>query len=160
MANHPPRGGQVGARSKRTPEARANILETLMAGNTLKVAASAGGMSFQTFNEWRHDDPEFAEAVERAEHYAQMSLLGIIRNAAERGQTVTVAKDGSIITRDTPGEWTAAAWLAERRWPQDYGRRDTVRIDITAEVRRYAEANGLDPDSVLAEAEQILAGKS
>lgn len=80
------------------------IVSALKAGATYEHAAAAGGISYQTFNEWRKDLPEFSEAIKAAEGDAARLLLGKIQAAASEGA------------------WQAAAWILERRWPEQYGR--------------------------------------
>jgi len=54
-------------------------------------------------------------------------------------------------------DWRANAWLLERRWPDDYARREKVEMDVN--IRQHAEKIakelGLDPDEVIREAERI-----
>lgn len=136
-------GGQrkaAGGRpSKRTPENRAAILLALIHGNTLAVAASAGGMSRDTLNEWRKADADFSDALETAEHEAQRRLLAIIERAAEKS-------------------WFAAAWMMERRWSGSYGRRDKMdmTVDVKSAAEKVASQDGLDADEIMAEAERIV----
>lgn len=101
------------------------ILLALAKGNNRKTAAAAGGVSYQTLREWEKDFPEFAEAVEKAEGQAQQDLLARILYASQHG-AVTTRPDGTVT--EQPGAWQAAAWILERRWPRDYGRREAVEM--------------------------------
>jgi hypothetical protein len=76
------------------------------------------------------------------------------------GVTWTRLRFDRIRSAAEQGQWQAAAWLLERRWPSEFGRRDTTRIDTTP--RRVPEwdtltdeqltriAAGESPDTVLA----------
>lgn len=92
-----------GCPTKRTPEARDKILEAIRLGATYELAANYAGMHYDTFNEWRKDDPEFSEALREAEGEAALKWLKKIESAAVRN-------------------WWAAAWKLERRYPGQYGR--------------------------------------
>src|SRR5262249_2291180 len=68
----------------------------------------------------------------------QIFDLGIIKKAA---QDQTDA-EGKIVR---PGQWQAAAWRAERRFPEQWGRKDTVvpsnvpERELDAEIEREME---------------------
>jgi transposase len=99
----------TGRPTKRTPEAQERILAALRKGMTKKAAAAAGGMGYSTLNEWEHDEPEFADAVKAAESDSQEALLRKIWTASDQ-------------------QWQAAAWMLERRWPQDFARRQALEM--------------------------------
>jgi transposase len=99
----------TGRPTKRTPEAQERILAALRKGMTKKAAAAAGGMGYSTLNEWEHDEPEFADAVKAAESDSQQELLKKIWTASDQ-------------------QWQAAAWMLERRWPQDFARRQALEM--------------------------------
>lgn len=81
-------------------------------GATYELAAQYGGVAYNTFNEWMKrgqeetegDFSEFYEAIKSAEGKAVVGWLAKIEKAA------------------TGGNWQAAAWKLERRYPRDYGR--------------------------------------
>ncbi|MCL4736495.1 MAG: hypothetical protein KJ050_16340 [Candidatus Omnitrophica bacterium] len=98
QAKHP-----GGCPTKRTPKARAKILEAISLGATYQLAANYAGMHYDTLNEWRKDDAEFSDALTEAEGKAACKWLKKIEAAAARN-------------------WLAAAWKLERRYPAQYGR--------------------------------------
>ena len=146
-----------GRPTKKTDQMVEAICDLLERGNTRTSAASIAGINRATLYRWMQEDASFYDAVEKAEAMAQEAMLQRIRFAASTGMVVT-RKDGEVV--EYPGAWQAAAWLLERRWPQDFSRRD--RVDVTFDVRKAAEKlatdAGLDVRDVLAEAESILAG--
>ena len=108
----------MGRPSKLTPEVEARIVEAVELGATWEKAAEAAGVGASTLREWRQrgeaDEAPFAAflaALKRAEAEGVARALRTIRQAAESGQ------------------WTAAAWLLERRYPADYGRRTEVAVE-------------------------------
>ena len=48
--------------------------------------------------------------------------------------------------------------LLSRRWPEAWGRRDRVDVDLRMQVKRLAAEFGLDGREILAEAERLVAG--
>lgn len=129
---------RVGRTSKRS-DARVAALCRLLAGGATRRAASAGaGVDHAQFYRWLERDATFRTAVEKAEADAELMFTSIVAAAAS-------------------DSWQAAAWWLERRRPDDFGRRDRLELDIRAQALQVAAAYGLDPNEVIAEAEQWLA---
>ena len=63
-------------------------------------------------------DSAFSDAVKEAEGYAVVGAMSVIRKSAESGN------------------WQAAAWFLERRYPQQFGRRTTVRPQTQHDAAR------------------------
>jgi hypothetical protein len=102
----------IGRPSSFTATKATRIVEAIRRGIPFKLAASAGGVSYNTFVRWRNegtrpDAPrqlrEFCNQVRTAESEAAQRFLGLIETAAERN-------------------WQAAAWMLERRHPELFGR--------------------------------------
>jgi|SRR5690242_16069556 len=91
-------------KSKYTPETVAKILEAIKMGATYELAAGYAGINYDTFNEWRKAKSEFSEAINNAEGIGAMIWLAKIERAA------------------SDGNWQAAAWKLERRYPHMYGK--------------------------------------
>ena len=91
-------------RTKYTPEVQRRICDALAIGATQALACKYGGITAETFNQWRKAKPGFSEALEEAEGRAVVGWLAKIEQAA------------------SAGSWQAAAWKLERRYPADYGR--------------------------------------
>ena len=93
------------------------------------IAGRVAGASKDSLRRWVLHDPEFAERMAEAEAQSQRVLLRRINNAA------------------AGGEWMAAAWLLERRWPSDYGHREQldVTLDMDSDVAELAALFGVPP---------------
>ena len=112
---------------------RKAILEALGKGHTRKAAAQYARCHIDTFHEWLKD-PNFSEAVLKAEADAHMECIDIVRAAA-------------------PTSWQAAAWLAERhpQWKREWKRPDELDprklsteqiLALIEELERRAESSG------------------
>ena len=110
----------MGRRSKLTPETHERIVDAIKMGATYELAAQAGGASYETFRRWMRDGEEadkgqycaFYVAVKEAEGKACTRWLKVIEKAGLSGQ------------------WQAAAWKLERRYPGTFGRR-IVQNEVT-----------------------------
>jgi hypothetical protein len=140
--------------TKYTRERQDAITAAVAAGSTFEQAAAAAGIHRDTLTEWRKGKPAFSDALEKAEAMGVVSRLERIQAAG----------------RD--GVWQADAWWLERRHPEQWGRRDRVRLQhegtVTVEMlveARTAVLHALEayPEARLAVAdalEQVEASKS
>ncbi len=106
-----------------TPEVQDVIFEAIEAGAKLEIAAKAAGIGARTLDGWLHhgrielrDSPDmespcgdFVRAVTVASATFEIDCLAMIQDAA-------------------PKNWTAAAWLLERKFPERYAKVDRVRV--------------------------------
>jgi hypothetical protein len=140
----------TGRPTKLTADAADAFLTAVRLGATRDLAAQAAGWSpsatysyLESGRDARHKADtgqrltakerrflEFVEATEKAEgDMAQNALACIVRAARE------------------PRHWTAAAWLLERRYPAEYGRRTELvgpgggplQVDATAAAEELLE---------------------
>lgn len=114
--------------TKLTTELQGVICCALAGGNTRATAAGLAGIGERTLYRWLErgeedsdDDCEtefrqFWQAVKKAEAEAVEKHVAIVRNAA-------------------PRSWQAAAWWLERRYPDDWGRKQAIRADVRAQVQ-------------------------
>lgn len=135
-----------GRPTKLDAEAANAIVAILQKGLPIDDACAAAGISDTTFQRWmrkgeaalkaRNPKPEaaqfreFCTAVKKARSMGKVSNLQIIENAA-RG------------TGTTPGSWQAAAWLLERMFPHQFGRK-IIRLEATP-IEEAAAGNGGAP---------------
>lgn len=100
----------AGRRSKYTPETVDKITQAIRLGATYKLACDYAGISEDTFANWKRLHSDFSEAIKTAEGGAVVGWLAKIEKAA------------------TEGNWQAAAWKLERRYPEMYGKQ---RLELT-----------------------------
>jgi len=123
------------AKSKLTEDLISRIVPIIEEGNFAEVAYSSVGIGKTTFYRWLSLGEkattgvyrDFWNAIKKAEAIAETRYLGVIRDAANSGN------------------WTAAAWYLERRYPDRWGKKD--RMDVTSGgealriVVKYADSN-------------------
>ncbi len=67
-------------------------------------AARLAGVDETTFYDWKRSKPQFSQALKESEDQGEASNLAVIQKAKNK-------------------QWTAAAWLLERRHPDKYSSR-------------------------------------
>lgn len=105
--------------SKFTPETVETLLNAIGRGLPFHLAAQAAGVAETTFYAWqagkfpRNADKElkagFSEALTRARGLSALQLIETISDASAE-------------------DWRAAAWILERRFPEDFGK---TRVEVT-----------------------------
>ena len=105
------------------------------AGAQHKDIAAFVGVREETFSRWinhpkTENQNQLCQALKKAEVQRKASLLALIYEAASKGKT-----------------WQAAAWLLERQYPDEFGRKDRKATEAkTDETPRFyfdpEEANG------------------
>lgn len=104
-----------------TDENIAAILRTVALGVWPDRAAQIHGVSAEAMRVHKHRNHDFVTAIEKAEATAEASYLG-------------------KILRHTEKQWTAAAWMLERRWPDRWAQRQKVEHSGNAESPVRIEA--------------------
>lgn len=107
-------------RSVMTPEVVAQILKWVELGLWPDRAARMAGVSDAAMRQMKRRDPEFVTQLEKAEAKAEANFHG-------------------RIIRHMDKQWTACAWMLERRWPERYAKREEVVQANVSEVpdRRF-----------------------
>ena len=106
----------LGRLSKLTPETQKTLIDALLAGNYIETACTYAGITAASYFiwlvqgrkaralGWQNRYLDFLVATEKAQASAEVGAVALIRLAAKT-------------------EWTAAAWLLERKFPDRWGRR-------------------------------------
>ena len=98
--------------TKLTPEVHEAIVDGINAGLTFRLSCARAGVTSATFYNW----------LEKGK-VAQSGALMEFFNAVERAKADSALRLISQITLQAPADWRAAAFILERRFPDDYGRR-------------------------------------
>ena len=119
--------GQSKRQRKRKPTktktaVKAEILENLRTGMTIKAAALLASISEKTFYNWRDADEAFLKQCEEAVRFAEAVML-------ERVKQLGMDKM----------DWRAFAWILEKRFPDDYGKRQELKVESTQSSDGTAE---------------------
>ena len=123
----------MGRPCKLTPETQAKIVEAIRLGVTYDQACNYAGVSYRAFRFWMIDG-------EKATEGPYFQLFHAVKNAEGSAVVGWMAK---IEKAASDGDWHAAAWKAERRYPDSYGKRTNIQLskkDLEAEYNAILEA--------------------
>lgn len=101
--------------SQMTPENIERILSAVRLGVWPDRACDLHGISKAAMRQWKREHPEFLTELKKAEAAAESAIH-------------------SKILRHMDKQWTAAAWMLERRWPQRYGKHEPQPVVVTAKI--------------------------
>ena len=123
--------------------------QAIALGATYQLAALYAGISESTFTRWRAQ----AEGAKPGTPLAQ--LRERLRQAEGRAALTWLAR---IEQAAANGDWRAAAYKLEKRYPDQYGPRvkADLRLQIDQLVREVAQEVGVSPEAIVAEAEAML----
>lgn len=111
-----------GILEKLDPEVIKNAGTLAATGMTDKGIMDYLGITADTFYKWLNRGEErkgslyadFADTIKRGRAHLMGDCLKDIINAGKSG------------------EWQARAWILERRWPDEYGKRDKLDMSVTS----------------------------
>lgn len=117
-----------GRPTKLTKELQTRICEYIYSGSSKQDAALLCGITRKTLENWLERGKteelgmyvDFAEAVETALAAFKQTQIDLIATAAEK-------------------HWQAAAWLLERRFPREWGRREALEVEAHSEHKQTNE---------------------
>ncbi len=141
---------RTGRTPKLTTTATAAVVQAISTGNTRDVAAAYAGVGRTTLFQWLAKGRveaqgiyrDFLNAVEKAEADAVVVSVALIRTAAQKN-------------------WQAAAWWLERRYPDEWGRKDRLSIESLkrTEAEKMARELGIEVEEVMSAIDDILSGR-
>ncbi len=102
--------------------ARRQIIRLVTLGSSRRMAARVVGCAASTITRTAARDPQFAAELARAEAKLETRMLHCIRKAAQ-----------------TQCHWRAAAWLLERKNPQEFAPRPPGVLTVVEVYRMFAE---------------------
>ena len=141
-----------GRPTKLTPDTQSKILEALRSGCLREDAARYAGIHPDTLSTWYRAGAsveaedhlrEFHREVQKTERSVKIRLLGIIQQAANE-------------------DWKAGAWYLERKFPDEFGRRDRLRLDGEHKIETTHVGSRIDAlfaDPTIAEFMKTVVGE-
>ena len=114
-----------GRPTKYTPETVDEITKAIHEGATQDDAARLAGVCPAIFYRWLTQPTkiDFLEKVQKAHAEFKQQQIKAIRAAGIRAK-----KNASGEVVGTEGQWQANAWLLERKYPDEFGQKMTMRL--------------------------------
>lgn len=122
-----------------TPYVQEIILDLLKKGNFLSTACRASGITMRCLQYWRkglrdgdkycEQYRDFLEKVEQAIACSEADYLSEVEKAAKSGQ------------------WQAAAWILERRFTGNWGRKDVMEL-IGAKPKGFSDLSDAEVKAI------------
>ena len=107
-----------GRPTKLTPQVQARIVQAIVGGNDITVAAAYAGIHKAQFYRWLEKGEQQQQGIYRA-----------FRDAIQKAQADAEARNVALIAKAAQdGTWTAAAWWLERKYPERWGRKDRHEV--------------------------------
>jgi len=105
----------MGRKTKLTPDKHEQLLNYIRAGTPIETAAQAIGIGKTTFYRWMHNGNGFRDSIKKAESEFINIYVLKVQKASEKN-------------------WTAAAWMLERRCPDLFAKKEIVRMEGTEKI--------------------------
>jgi hypothetical protein len=110
MARKKNKGGRP---LKMTPETQAEICKNIALGMSREKSALCAGVSVEILYAHQRTNPQFQQAIGKADADCQKTCLMVIRRASLEDR-----------------EWRASAFVLERHFPEEWGRIDRHLINV------------------------------
>jgi hypothetical protein len=89
------------------------ICTYLRKGCTIEASCQAANINKRTYYRWMEEIPEFREFVNATESDVEAALIDNISSY---------------------GDWRASAWILERRFPQRWGQKRELDVNVTKQT--------------------------
>ena len=122
----------MGRPCKLTLELQEEICQYIAGGNTFERSCILAGIHHDTLLRWRNKG-------RTAKSGKFFGFFGAVKRAEEQFKAHNIA----IIQQAAIKQWQAAAWLLERKYPEEFGRREKIEIsnkldELVEEFRKIA----------------------
>ena len=127
---------------KLTPEIQQRIGENIALGLTYRLAAESAGVTYKTLNEWNQKGQtdksgkyyQFAQYIQKCNADGALKLLERLNEAVKAGNC------------------TVCMWILERRFNEDFGKRQYLKMDVVSEnLNQNVELILTDADKIRGE---------
>ena len=134
--------GQPTKLNERTHEA---IVLAVRKGNYVETASEAAGITAATFYNWMERGEADAEAGKQTIYF---DFFEAIKRAKAESEQIDL---DHIADAAGKGNWQAAAWRLERRFPSKWGKQDKLQLEHSGKIGQdAAEMTDAELDALIA----------
>lgn len=136
---------KTGRRTRLTETVQAQIVRDIRVGAMHWEAFTNAGISETSFYAWRARGEDALEMAEgRIENVdADNRIFAAFAEALKKSEAEAKLHALAMVRAAMGQNWQAAAWFLERRYPDEYGRRERRDVTLTTATATTGE---LDPD--------------
>lgn len=139
--------------TKLTPHATERIVAAIKNGSPAQDAAALCGIASTTYYRWMREGADGDDPAKREFRQRVIEAKAQLKAACVRQVLKASSKD-----------WKAAAWYLERCHPDEFGRRDRVRVDgeqrVKVEVTAQQRLDKIMADPTIAQIMEAVVGSS
>ena len=134
----------AGAPTKISAEIIDQIINSIKLGAYIETACAYAGVSKDTFYRW----------LKKAARSGKDSLYSRLSDAVEKAQAESELRSLMILEKASQeGQWQAAAWRLERKFPDKWGRRE--KVELSGKDGGPIEYSNLNEEDLRARAAKI-----
>lgn len=121
---------QRGRPTKLTPELVTTLINALQRSAYVETAIAYAGINKDTYYEWVREGARASERENKGEILDDHDrALADFSDSVKKALALAELKNLETIQLAGKTNWTAAAWMLERRYPERYSRRDRMSLE-------------------------------
>jgi len=97
-------------------------------GLSYAMACNHLGISYETFRRWRIEGEELIKNPKKMMLPKDNLLVNLVTEVEKANAENVMRRLGRIDKASVEGKWQADAWFLERRFPEEFGRVDRVKL--------------------------------
>ena len=105
-----------------------NIIKLIKNGNYIKTACIANGITYSTYNNWEHWANDYS--MDSSNGNEGKKIYFDFFEELKRAEAENIARNVENIQQasEKNNQWPASAWLLERKYPADFGKRMELEV--------------------------------
>lgn len=134
---------KAGRAPKLSPLIASSLCGFVEQGVPFKDCAILCGIGERTLHQWRAKGQADIEAGKPTTRYAQF------KQRLDVSESTCVQRSCLVVMASAKEDWRAAAWLLERRRPEQFGRNDRFNVGVQAAVPTAADPATATPVQIV-----------
>ena len=140
------------------PHVRQTILDYIAKGNYISTACKAAGVCPETYCNWQNKAEAATSSDDIYYQFFQELKTAEAQNIAHNIENIQTASDKDA------RNWTASAWLLERKYPAEYGKRLELEVGpskVLLALQQQAKLEYVTTEEIdTSESDRLLIGEA